>query len=239
MLRSLLLGAVLCLPVALDAQTDAASPPRIDALQTDMRLVKEKFLDLLTDMDYWTERIKALEVQNYLLMERLAELENGEGDDDLSRRVAGLEERAFSEEFVAKLADSLETLQDLGLRLDELEARIGTTQAGSPSEALPRDGAPTPISPTLQSYLAHTDGSGRLISIYRHEIGATQAENLVAAADCESIGTWFEESFSARDYNAFFVRSDRGVRVCEKLRGGWRSLRAGETRRAHLITERH
>ena len=191
MLRCLLFGATLCLPVALDAQTNAASPTQIDSLQMDMYYAKKRILELITDMDGRTERIKALEVENYLLNKKLT----------------------------------------------ELETRIKALQADSPAEASPDGGTDTTISPSPQLFVAHTHDSGGLISLYRREIDSAQAENFVAEADCETVGAWFEDSFSIRDYNAFFVRSDRGVRVCEKLINGWHSLRAGETKRAHVITE--
>ena len=239
MLRCLIFGVALCLPVALDAQTNSASASRIEALQSDMRLVKQKFLELLTDMDDWTDRINALEVENHLLKKRLAELETGEGDEDLYDRVTVLEELAIPEDFVAKLEGSMKELQSLDLRLERLEARIGTTQAGRPAEAAAHDSTATHISAQQQPPVARTDDNGRLISVYRREIDTVQAKNLVAEADCETVGKWFDERFPTRDYNAFFARSDRGVRVCERLRDGWRSLRAGETRRAHVITVPH
>ena len=239
MIRCLLFGAAFCLPVAMYAQTNAVSPAQIASLQTDMRLVKQKFLELLTEMDDWTNRIKALEVQNHSLMERLNELETETGarDEDLSGRVAVLEEHAISEDFVAKVEDNLEGLQSLNRRFEELEARIGAAQVSSSAEVPSADGADPPNLPLERSFVARTDDSGRLISLYRREIDSAQVEILVLEDDCEMVGAWFDRSFATRDYNAFFVRSDRGVRVCEKLSGGWRSLRASETRRAHVIME--
>ena len=237
MLRSLFFFAALCFPTALDAQTNGASPGQIGSLETDMHLVKQKFLELLADMDVWTDRIRALEVENHRLKERLAELETGGRVEDLSNRVAILEGHVMQENFVAQMEDSNEKLQSLSVRVELLEVRIDASQVGSPGGGLVDNGTGAAISPLPQSFVARTDESGRLISIYRREIDTSQAKILVAETDCETVGEWFEESFATRDYNAFFIRSDRGVRVCEKLNQGWRSLRVGETRRAHVITE--
>ncbi|MEM7439427.1 MAG: hypothetical protein AAF393_07500 [Pseudomonadota bacterium] len=213
-------------------------------LQKDMKALKSQFLDLNFIVQGIEERRVDMEAEFFRFRDKVAPLVGGFGND-LTTEIEAL--RAELTAHTAESGHAGGIIEDVIARLSMIEQRLSAVEGGgftpNPDPGPITDPNPNPDpfrqdpepTPGQEGFSALTGDGGQLTSLYKRQLSDEDVARLVSEADCEAAGSWFQDAFRSRDYNAFFINSGGSIRVCERVSLGWRSLRAGNSKRAHVL----